>query len=70
MNESEIKKCPKCRGEMIEGSQDNLEWRFACTRREPNPEAPQIAQIQSYYCKNCGYIEFYRKTREEGVKHE
>lgn len=22
---------------------------------------------QSYYCGNCGYIEFYRKTKEEEV---
>ena len=60
-------KCPKCGGEMIMGSKENLERNFACTRGEPNPKAPQMVKIQPYYCKNCGYIEFYRETKEEGV---
>jgi len=63
---SEIKKCPKCHGEMIKGSKENLERNFACTRGEPNPEVPQNVKIQPYYCKNCGYMEFYRENK--GVK--
>ncbi len=65
MNESEVKKCPKCNGEMIHGSKENLERNFACTRGEPNPEVPQVVKVQSYYCKNCGYIEFYRELKEK-----
>jgi predicted nucleic-acid-binding Zn-ribbon protein len=61
---SEVKKCPKCDGEMIKGSKENLERNFACTRGEPNPEVPQTKKVQSYYCKNCGYMEFYREARE------
>ena len=67
---SEVKKCPKCKGEMIQGSKENLERNFACTRGEPHPEVPQLVKVQSYYCKNCGYIEFYReiKENEKGVE--
>ena len=64
-NLSEVKKCPKCRGEMIRGSKENLEGNFACTRGEPNPEVPQIVKVQSYYCKSCGYMEFYRELMAE-----
>ena len=61
---SEVKKCPKCNREMIKGSKENLGINFACTRRELNLEVPQLVKIQPYYCKNCGYIEFYRETKE------
>jgi predicted Zn-ribbon and HTH transcriptional regulator len=59
-----VLKCPKCSGEMIKGSIKNLEC-FACTRREPNREIPRTVMVQPYYCKNCGYIEFYRETKVE-----
>jgi len=65
---SEVKKCPKCKGEMIKGSKGSLERNFACTRGEPNPEVPQNVKVQSYYCKKCGYIEFYRESRNKGAE--
>lgn len=56
---------------MIKGSKENLERNFACTRGEPNPEVPQVVKVQSYYCKNCGYIEFYRKLeKKKALSHE
>ena len=63
MNRKEVMKCPKCSGEMIKGSKENLERNFACTRGEPHPEVAQTVKIQPYYCKNCGYMEFYREIR-------
>lgn len=65
---SGVKTCPKCRGEMIRGSKENLERNFACTRGEPNPEVPQKVNVQPYYCRNCGYIEFYRELIAEERK--
>jgi predicted nucleic-acid-binding Zn-ribbon protein len=62
---SEVKKCPKCSGEMVKGSKENLERNFACTRGEPKPEVPQNVKVQSYYCKSCGYVEFYRELTVE-----
>lgn len=71
MNENEVMKCPKCGGEMNKGSKENLERNFACTRGEPNPEVPQVVKVQSYYCKNCGYIEFYSKLeKKKALSHE
>lgn len=64
MSEYEAKICPKCDGEMIDGSNENLERNFACTRAEPNPEVPPLVKVQPYYCKDCGYIEFYKEMKE------
>ena len=63
VNENEAMKCPKCGGEMIRGSQENLEINFACTRREPQPEVPHTVKVQPYYCKNCGFIELYKEKK-------
>lgn len=61
---SEAKKCPKCEGEMVEGVGEIFGNIFACTRNPKNLEALQGEKIQSYYCKNCGYIEFYKEKKE------
>lgn len=62
---SEGKKCPKCGGEMVRGSNENLVRNFACTRGEPKPEDLQIVKVHSSYCKSCGYMEFYRELVAE-----
>jgi len=59
MSGSEVKKCPKCSGEMEEG--------FL-------PEAPhwkagksmwgKRARIFGYKCRDCGYVEFYASRNE------
>ncbi len=62
---SEVKKCPKCGGEMVKASKENLERDFPCTRGEPNPEVPPTVKVQPYYCGSCGYMEFYRELAAE-----
>ena len=59
---SESKKCPKCHGEMVKGTSENLVRNFNCTRGEPKPEDLLIVKVQPYYCKRCGFMEFYRKS--------
>lgn len=36
---------------------------FGCTREPKNLEALQEEKIQSYYCEDCGYIEFYKEKK-------
>jgi predicted RNA-binding Zn-ribbon protein involved in translation (DUF1610 family) len=66
---SDVKKCPKCGGEMIRGSNENLGRNFACTRSEPKPEELRVGKVLSYCCRNCGYVGFYKEMKEkkEGV---
>ena len=59
---SKVKKCPKCRGEMVKGSEQTLGDVFGCTRRESEkPENQRVALVQPYYCESCGYIELYKE---------
>lgn len=65
---SEVKKCPKCSGKMIRGSEQTLDDAFRCTRG--GTEGPQRLEkynfrIQPYYCENCGYIEFYKEMKNK-----
>ena len=54
-------KCPKCDGTMVKGSERTLGEAFACTRRKSDElEKPNVDRVQPYYCKGCGYIEFYK----------
>jgi predicted nucleic-acid-binding Zn-ribbon protein len=55
-----VKMCPKCGGEMVRGTNENLVRNFSCTRGEPKPEDVQIVKVHSSYCGSCGYMEFYR----------
>jgi len=56
MIESEVKKCPKCSGEMEIGNLNDIlywhrgksVWTFSRSRR-----------IHGFACKKCGYVEFY-----------
>lgn len=58
---SKTTECPKCGGEMMRGSNENLGIAFGCTRAEPKkPEDLPAGRAESYYCKNCGYMEFYK----------
>jgi uncharacterized OB-fold protein len=56
MNEKEVKKCPKCGGEMEVGYLLGAPyWRrgrnLIGTRWE--------GRVFAYKCKSCGYVEFY-----------
>jgi len=56
------KECPKCGGKMTKGSTENLGIAFGCTRAQPKkPEDLPAGRAESYYCRKCGYMEFYKK---------
>jgi len=65
---SKVKKCPKCGGEMIRGSEQILDEAFRCTRG--GTEGPARLEkygfrIQPYCCQSCGYIEFYKEEKDK-----
>lgn len=65
MNEKEVKKCPKCGGEMVEGDVGTTSWPLGLMgwfhlRKKGDWLGGSSGRIQAYYCKNCSYIEFYK----------
>lgn len=61
---SEVKKCPKCGGEMQKGSLFGyggklIKW----TSKESQPllTMGETKDISAFLCKNCGYVEIYMK---------
>jgi uncharacterized OB-fold protein len=63
VNENEVKKCPKCSGEMEVGYLQNAPyWRRGRSRWSIGWDG----RVFGYKCKNCGYIEFY--FEEQGNK--
>jgi hypothetical protein len=65
MSESGVLKFPKYDGEMVRGSTETLGRNFSCTRGEPKtPEELRACRVQSYYCKKCGYTEFYKEMKQ------
>ena len=61
--EKDALKCVKCGGEMAEGTKTVLGNVFACTRRESEKtEHLSLDRVQPYYCTECGFIEFYKRT--------
>jgi len=61
---NEVKKCPKCSGKMVEGSDETLDDAFRCTRPKPRKLKKYTYRIESYCCESCGYIEFYKEKKE------
>ena len=64
MNKSEVKKWPKCGGEMASGEAmvGYGVWGFARARFRLKKPGDKVGdRIIPYYCKSCGYIEFYKK---------
>jgi hypothetical protein len=71
MNKNEVKKCPKCHGKMVRGSEETLDDAFRCTRggalgsrRLERYDFKYDFKIQPYCCENCGYIEFFKEKKE------
>jgi len=62
---SGVKKCPKCSGRMIKGSEKTLNDAFRCTRPDSQKLEQYSFKIQPYYCERCGYIEFYKEIKEK-----
>jgi len=64
---NEAKKCPKCDGKMVRGSEQTMDDAFRCTRggtEGPKKLEQYDFKIQPYYCEDCGYIEFYKERKE------
>jgi predicted nucleic-acid-binding Zn-ribbon protein len=61
MSETEVKKCPKCDGEMEQG-----EFSQAHVMRHRFLKKGDLLgdEIIPFYCKNCGYIELYKETKK------
>jgi predicted RNA-binding Zn-ribbon protein involved in translation (DUF1610 family) len=55
-NSEEAKKCPKCGEEMAKGKMYTYGSIF--NLRKPGDWFRD--GIQAFYCKNCGYIKFYK----------
>ena len=59
---SEVKKCPKCGGEMKKGK--GLAGGYGIIR------FVKIGDLRgdmafAFYCKNCGFIELYKEMKEK-----
>lgn len=59
---SEVKKCPKCGGEMVRVSR--LSDGHAAVQLS-NGLLSFEGKVIPYYCKKCGFIELYKEMKEE-----
>jgi len=58
---SEVKKCPKCSGEMVQGEfLKNLPKVIAIPKRGRR----SFDRVIPIYCKNCGFMEIYKEIKE------
>jgi predicted nucleic-acid-binding Zn-ribbon protein len=56
---SEVKKCPKCSGEMEQGKRIVVGGGITFAKR-----GDLIGdKIIPFYCKNCGFIEIYKEMK-------
>jgi len=62
MNESEVKKCPKCGGEMEIGYLPGA-WSWSAGKSLWSIRRPK--RIFGYGCKNCGYVEFCLEMKKK-----
>jgi len=61
MSEGEVKKCPKCSGEMEKGRK--LFAYYGVTFAKKGDWFGD--KIIPYYCKKCGFIELYKEMKED-----
>lgn len=61
---NEVKTCAKCGGRMAKATAEIFGKNFGCTREPKYLEALHGEKIQSYYCEDCGYVEFYKEKTE------
>jgi len=60
MSRSEVKKCPKCDGEMKKGFR-LVSYTEITVAKEKQPVGDYIDALM---CMNCGYIELYKEKKE------
>jgi len=59
---SEVKRCPKCNCEMVQGEfLKNLQKVVVF----PKEGRRRFDRVASTYCKKCGFIEIYREMKEK-----
>ena len=62
---SEVKACPKCNGRMTEADRLVAHTRVLASVSLAKKGDIIGDRIIPYYCKDCGYIEFYKKVKAE-----
>jgi predicted nucleic-acid-binding Zn-ribbon protein len=67
MNKKEVRKCPKCSGEMVSGEAmvGYGYWGFRLRKLETGNFIGD--KIIPFYCKSCGYIEFYKEMKNKKI---
>ena len=60
---SEVKKCPKCGGEMEKGTR--ITGYLTIAIRFTKWGDLKGDMIIPFYCKKCGYIELYKEMKEK-----
>ena len=65
MSEKEVKKCPKCDGEMEQGE---FTPSHIPTHRFLKKGDLLGDEIIPFYCKNCGYLELYKEMKKRRNK--
>jgi predicted nucleic-acid-binding Zn-ribbon protein len=64
--ERSVMKCTKCEAEMVKATATVFGDIFGCTRRDLEKlEELNMDKVQPYYCKNCGYMEFYKEVKKK-----
>jgi len=59
---SEVKKCPKCNGEMVQGEfLKNLPKIVAFSKEGQR----RFDRVMPTYCKKCGFLEIYKEMEEK-----
>jgi predicted nucleic-acid-binding Zn-ribbon protein len=59
---SEVKKCPKCGGEMVQGEfLKNLPKIIVSPKNGPW----SFDKVIPTYCKKCGFMEIYKEMKEK-----
>ena len=63
MSKSDVKKCPKCGGEMEKGK--GLAGGYGVVRYLKMGDRLRGDKTIAFHCRNCGYIEIYKKMKEK-----
>ena len=62
---SDVKKCPKCNGEMV---QCEFLKNFPKVVVFPKEGRRSFDRVISTYCKKCGFMEIYKEMKEKRVR--
>lgn len=59
---SEVKKCPKCSGEMVQGE---FLKHLPKVIVSPKKGRRSLDRVIPTYCKKCGFMEIYKEMKEK-----